>query len=81
LPKAKIHILGIPKMLVVDFNDFILNADQEMVKYFFSKVHQVAKDAGLDKSGFRIITNNGSDAGQEVPHFHIHILGGESLIG
>ena len=80
-PQAKIHILAIPKMPVVDFNDFISKADSEMIKYFFNKINEIAKNNGLADSGFRLVTNNGKDANQEVPHFHIHILGGENLKG
>ena len=80
-PQAKIHILAIPKLPVVDFNDFISNADQEMIKYFFNKINDVANEMGLTKTGFRLVTNNGKDANQEVPHFHIHLLGGENLKG
>ena len=78
-PKAKIHILGIPKIEVVDFADFLIKANEETVKYFFSKAYEVVKEMKIDQSGFKIITNNGKNAGQEVPHFHIHILGGEDL--
>ena len=80
-PQAKIHILAIPKMQVTDFNDFISEADNEMIKYFFNKINEIAKNNGLADSGFRLVTNNGKDANQEVPHFHIHILGGENLKG
>ena len=41
----------------------------------------VIKDLGLDQKGYRLVTNNGRDANQEVPHFHIHILAGENLKG
>ena len=58
-PQAKIHILGIPKIEVIDFGDFILKADKDMVKYFFSKVYDIVKEVGIDKSGFKIITNSG----------------------
>ena len=80
-PKAKIHILGIPKNPVVDFKEFISKTDKDTVKYFFDKVLQIIKNLGLDKSGYRLITNEGKNANQEVPHFHIHILGGENLGG
>ena len=80
-PQAKIHILAIPKMAVTDYNDFISKADNEMIKYFFDKINEVAKEQGLINSGFRIVTNNGKDANKEVPHFHFHILGGENLKG
>ena len=80
-PQAKIHILAIPKMNVVDLNDFIYQSDEAMIKYFFSKISDIVKEIGLEKSGFRLVTNNGKDANQEVPHFHVHILGGENLKG
>ena len=80
-PQAKIHILAIPKMNVTDFNDFISKSDEGTVKHFFSKIYDVIKVIGLEKSGYRLVTNNGLDANQEVPHFHIHILGGENLKG
>ena len=80
-PQAKIHILGIPKNKVRNFRDFILNVDQETIKYFFDKTLDVIKKFNLDKTGYRLITNDGIDANQEVPHFHIHILGGENIGG
>ena len=80
-PQAKIHILAIPKMDVIDFNDFILQSDEVAVKYFFSKICDIVKEMGLEKLGFRLVTNSGKDANQEVPHFHVHILGGENLKG
>jgi len=78
-PQAKIHILGIPKLEVIDFGDFILKSDEKEVKFFFSKVYNIVNEAGLDNGGYKIITNSGRNGGQEVPHFHVHILGGEKL--
>ena len=72
-PIAKVHILGIPKKNVVDFEDFILKSDQATIQYFFIKITNVVKDLGLDKTGYRLVTNSGRNANQEVPHFHIHI--------
>ena len=80
-PQAKIHVLGIPKNQVVNFRDFISNTDEDTVKYFFDKILEVINKLGLDKSGYRLITNDGMDANQEVKHFHVHILGGENLRG
>ena len=80
-PQAKIHILAIPKLQVINFNDFVLKADIETFNYFFTKIYEIAKEMGLTSTGFRLITNNGQDANQEVPHFHIHLLGGENLKG
>ena len=80
-PQAKIHILGIPKLDVVDFADFIIRADNVLVSHFFSMTHKVIEQVGLTQGGFKIITNSGENGGQEVPHFHIHILGGEKILG
>ena len=80
-PQAKVHILGIPKKNVVNFADFILGSDQPTVQYFFTKIIDVINDLGLDQAGYRLVANNGRDANQEVPHFHIHILAGENLKG
>ena len=78
-PQAKIHILGIPKIEVINFSDFIIKADDKMINHFFFKVYEITNSFGIDKSGYRIVANSGKDANQEVPHFHVHILGGESL--
>ena len=75
-PQAKIHVLGVPKIKVLDFSDFMLKADEEIVRYFFLKVHEVIIDLGLREIGYKIISNSGENGGQEVPHFHIHIMGG-----
>ncbi len=78
-PQAKIHVLGIPKVKCVDFSDFINNFDQTQISSFFKSVNLVVSKLKIQKSGYRIITNSGSDGGQEVPHFHVHILAGERV--
>ena len=78
-PLAKVHILGIPKKSVVNYREFISLKDQEFVLYFFNKILEVINKVGLDKTGYRIITNDGLNSNQEVPHFHIHILAGEKI--
>ena len=52
-----------------------------MISHFFSSVNLVITKLKINESGFRIITNNGRDSNQEVPHFHIHLLAGENLKG
>ena len=78
-PQAKIHILGIPKKPCLDFADFISNSDDQTVSSFFNSVNVVIEKLGIAEAGYRIISNSGSDGGQEVPHFHIHILAGERI--
>lgn len=74
-PKAPVHILVIPKKFYKDFQTL---SPDEMVG-FTSFIQQVAKEVGLDKSGYRLISNIGIDGGQEIPYIHFHILGGAKL--
>ena len=78
-PISKVHILGIPKVKCVDFSDFVSNYEQDIVVNFFQKIDVVIEKLGIKESGYRIISNSGVDGGQEVQHFHIHILGGEKI--
>ena len=78
-PIAKIHVLGIPKIKCINFDDFINKAKDDEVINFFNSTTKVISILGLNKDGYRIISNTGSDGGQEVPHYHIHIIGGERL--
>lgn len=74
-PKAPIHILAIPKICVKDFH----SADVEMLGRLSDFIKEVARKVGINKTGYRIISNIGYDGGQEVPHLHFHILGGAKL--
>lgn len=74
-PKAPIHILVIPKICVKDFE----NAESSLLGEMSDFIKEVSAKTGLDKKGYRIITNIGADGGQEVPHLHFHILGGAKL--
>ena len=78
-PAAKIHLIAIPKEQFISFTDFVENAEQNLVHYFFKKIHAVARDQDFEKDGYRIISNIGSHALQTVKHFHVHILAGQSL--
>lgn len=79
-PLAKIHVLGIPKLPCVDLADFVLKYDSVVISDFFKKTEIVIQQLGIKKSGYKIISNSGNNGGQEVPHFHIHILGGEKIL-
>ncbi len=78
-PKAPQHILVIPKGAYIDIVDFGANASPEEITAFYRAVSQVAKQENLQIAGFRSIANTGLNGGQEVPHFHIHLLGGKKL--
>ena len=78
-PQAKIHVLGIPKTSCVDFYDFVNNSDPRTSSSFFKSVSLVIDKLDIKKDGYRIISNSGNNGGQEVPHFHIHILAGEKI--
>ena len=78
-PVSKVHVLGIPKLKCVDFSEFIKNNDKKIVANFFQKINLVVEKLGIKDSGYRVISNSGTDGGQEVPHFHVHILGGERI--
>ncbi len=78
-PQAAIHVLVIPKGAYVSIEDFGRDGRDEEVKAFFSAVARIADEQGLTQQGFRSIMNTGHFGGQEVPHFHMHLLGGEKL--
>lgn len=77
-PKAAVHIVGIPKQHIETL-DAMVGDDHLMIGKLLHDATHVARDAGILESGYRIVTNIGLHAGQEVPHLHFHILGGEPL--
>jgi diadenosine tetraphosphate (Ap4A) HIT family hydrolase len=80
-PQSPVHALVIPKGAYVDMNDFTLNASDAEIASLTRCATRVAHDLGVADSGYRIIANTGGDANPEVPHLHIHILGGRNLGG
>jgi diadenosine tetraphosphate (Ap4A) HIT family hydrolase len=78
-PQAPVHVLVIPKGEYVSSEDFSAKASAEEIAALFRAVGKIARDLGVDKTGYRILANHGDDAHQEVQHFHIHIFGGKSL--
>ena len=78
-PQAPIHILVVPKKPYVNFYDFTKNAFNKEQVSFWKLVNDVIEDFKVETEGFRIITNSGNNGNQDVPHFHIHLLGGENL--
>lgn len=78
-PQAPIHILVIPKGEYVSLNDFSKNATDAEIGGLIRAVGIVAEKFGLISPGYRILSNHGRDAHQEVPHFHVHVVGGRNL--
>ena len=73
-PQAKLHILIIPKKKFIDIADFLENADNDYQSSFWSSVNKIIKNLGLKDKGFQLKTHKGKDGGQEVFHFHLHLL-------
>jgi histidine triad (HIT) family protein len=78
-PQAPVHVLVIPKGLYTSVDDFTRSASLEELEGFWRAVGDTAQSLGLSERGFRLITNCGEDGHQEVPHFHVHVLGGRPL--
>ncbi len=78
-PSAPVHVLVVPKGKYRSFNDFSTTAPAAFIQGFFRAVQHIAAELGVDKTGYRLITNHGEDASQTVHHFHVHILGGKAL--
>lgn len=78
-PLAPIHVLVIPKSAYKDVYDFNQKAKPEEIIGFYKGINQVTQLLNLNQDGFRLISNSGTYGGQEVPHYHIHLLGGEKL--
>jgi diadenosine tetraphosphate (Ap4A) HIT family hydrolase len=78
-PLAPVHILVIPKGPYVSWDDFSAKASAEEIAGFVRAVGKVARDQQLVVQGYRLLANTGKRAGQEVPHLHVHIFGGQPL--
>lgn len=77
-PIARVHMLVIPKAHVESVHQ--LGSDYADIWQEMLEVAQhLAERTGIAESGYRLVTNAGPDSGQEVPHLHIHVLGGEKL--
>jgi len=77
--QAPTHILVIPKGAYISMTDFAQKASAAEQTAFFAAISKIVAEKKLDENGYRVIANAGSDGGQEVPHFHLHILAGRKL--
>ncbi len=80
-PQAPLHVLVIPKGPYVCFDHFALAASEAEIADFHRVAARICSEVspGADGAGYRTISNAGEDAVQEVPHYHMHILGGRPL--
>ncbi|MCI5112782.1 MAG: histidine triad nucleotide-binding protein [Marivita sp.] len=78
-PQAPVHVLVIPKGPYVCYDHFALEASDAEIVDFNRAVGDVVKAEGLQEGGYRIISNAGEAGVQEVPHLHVHVLGGRGL--
>jgi histidine triad (HIT) family protein len=77
-PKAPVHLLVIPRKHIVSLNDD-LESDKVLLGHMLTVVGQMARQHGIDGTGYRTVINTNAEAGQSVFHLHIHILGGRIL--
>ncbi len=79
-PQAPTHILVIPRKHISDMNEASAE-DQALLGHMMLRAGEIAAEAGLAESGYRLALNTGPDARQSVFHIHLHILGGRRLTG
>lgn len=77
-PTAPVHVLLVPRKPIPDIAAATAE-DAALLAHLMLKVGDIARAEGLAESGFRTVMNTGEQAGQTVPHLHIHIIGGRSL--
>lgn len=77
-PAAPVHVLIIPNKHIQDNNTFTAD-DEPYAGRMFSTVPQLARQLGIAEDGYRLIMNTGKNGHQEVPHLHMHLMGGHSM--
>ena len=77
-PVAPTHVLIIPRKPIATLEDATA-ADHAVLGHLLLKASAIAKELGLVAGGYRLVLNNGRDAGQEVPHLHFHLIAGRKL--
>jgi histidine triad (HIT) family protein len=78
-PQAPSHVVLIPKGEYRSVEDFSATASDAELASFMRAIAKIAKAEGVAENGFRLLANSGKDGHQEVPHFHMHIVGGRDL--
>jgi histidine triad (HIT) family protein len=77
-PKAPVHVVVIPKKHIEKVSD-LSDADSGLAAGMILAANRAAKKKGISQSGYRLVINCGRDAGQEIFHLHMHMLGGRNM--
>ena len=77
-PVARTHILIVPNKHIESVNTLEIE-DEQLVGHIFTVANQLAKQEGIDKDGYRLITNTGINGGQTIFHLHVHLIGGQRM--
>lgn len=78
-PQTPTHVLVIPKGPYVSYADFSERAGEDEIVAFVRAIGRIGRELGVEADGYRVLTNHGRDARQEVPHFHMHLFAGTDL--
>ena len=77
-PQAPVHVLIVPRRVIPRIGE-ANEEDAQLLGRMLIAAADIARELGIGGSGFRIVINNGADAGETIPHLHIHLLGGRGL--
>ena len=77
-PQAPVHVLIVPKRVIPRLAE-ARESDQALLGRLVLTATKVARDLGVSESGYRVVINSGPDAGESVPHLHVHLLGKRTL--
>ena len=77
-PQAPVHVLIIPRRVIAGIGKS-MPSDAELLGRMLAATPEIARQLGVFESGYRLVINHGADAGESVPHLHIHLLGGRPL--
>jgi histidine triad (HIT) family protein len=77
-PQAPVHVLIVPKKVIPRLSD-AKESDRAILGKLLLVARDLAKKLGVEQSGYRVVINSGPDAGESVPHLHVHLLGKRAL--
>ena len=78
-PQAPVHLVLIPKRHIERISDLV-ESNALLTSRMITVSNAIAKEKGINESGYRLVMNCGKDAGQEVFHIHMHVLGGRKMV-